>query len=83
MKSFKIIFILFLLSAATSAVVFFLNSAETITSSTTDVVGEIAVVAVPIFIFLLFVYLIVRALGKTLVKRNKKSLPNQEGPKAV
>lgn len=83
MKFLKTIFILLLISVATSAVVFFLNSAETITASTTDVAGEIAVVAIPIFVFLLFIYGVARAVGKTVKKRNKKSLPNQEGPKAV
>lgn len=83
MKSLKTIFILLLLSAATSALVFFLNSAETITASTTDVAGEIAVVAIPIFVFLLFIYGVARTLSKIVKKKNKKSLPNQEGPNAV
>ena len=83
MKSLKTIFILFLLSVGISAVVFFLNSADTITASATDVAGEIAVVAVPIFVFLIFIYAIARAVGKSVKKGNKKSLPGQEGPNAV
>ena len=83
MKFIKTIFILLLLSVGVSALVFFLNSAETITTSTTDVAGEIAVVAMPIFVFLLFIHLIARAIGKTVKKGNKKSLPGQEGPNNV
>jgi len=83
MKFFKTIFILFLLSAATSAVVFFLNGSETITESPTDVAGEIAIVAIPIFVFLVLIYGIARTIAKTVKKRNKKSLPNQEGPNTV
>jgi hypothetical protein len=81
MKSLKTIFILLLLSSAISAVIYYLT-AGTITATLTDIIGEIAVVAVPVFIFLLFVYLIARSIGKK-VKGNKKSLPNQEGPNAV
>lgn len=85
MKPVKTVFVLLIISVILSVIVYFLNSSDTITNSAADKIGEMAVVAVPIFFFLLFIYIVAKVVGKSVKKVNKKSLPNknQEGPTAV
>lgn len=72
MKFLKTLFLLFLLALVFSAVVYALTSG-TITATWADIIGEVAVVAVPIFVFFIFIYLIAKAVGKTVKKGNKKA----------
>ena len=80
MNFFKAVFILLLLSIGASAFVYYVTSG-TIKSTWGGIIGEIAFVALPIFLFLFFMYAIARAVGSRIKKRNKKGLPGQEGPK--
>ena len=79
MKFFKTVIILFLFSTAFSALVYYLNP-DTITATPVDIAGEIVVVAIPIFLLVLFVYVVIKVISKSAKKSNKKSLPKQEGP---
>jgi TRAP-type C4-dicarboxylate transport system permease small subunit len=78
MKILKTLILLFLLAVVFSAVVYAMTSG-TITATWTDIIGEVTVVAVPVFVFFFFIYIIAKAVGKTVKKGNKKSLPGQEG----
>ncbi|WP_116789471.1 hypothetical protein [Flavobacterium psychrotrophum] len=74
MKFLKTIFLLFLLAVVFSGIVYNLTSG-TITATWADIIGEVAVVAVPIFVFFLFIYLVAKAVGKNLRKNiNKDSI---------
>jgi len=79
MKFLKTAFLLFLIAVIFSGLVYYMTSG-TITATWTDIIGEVAVVAIPLFVFFFFIYIIAKAVGKTVKKGNKKSLPGQEGP---
>lgn len=82
MKFIKAALLLLLLSVIFSGIVYYITSG-TITSSSTDMVGEIGVVAVPIFIFLMLIYIASKIGARMAKKARKKSPPNQEGPKQL
>lgn len=71
MKKLRDIFIMLVISLAVGYGVYSFN-ANAIKTSTTDMAGEIGVIAVPVFILLLFLYMVARLLGKA-VKKKKPS----------
>jgi|GEM_PF-1777963 len=78
MKSLGKLFLLILLSFAIATALFFVNS-DVIVSSWKDNIGEIAFVAVPVFIVLALLYYVNKALVKTVKGLKKKKPSGEEG----
>lgn len=77
MKAFRKIFVLALVSILIATGLFFINS-SVVKTSFGDKVGEIVFLSVPVFIVLLILYFVNRALVKS-VKGIKNKKPSGEG----
>jgi|GEM_PF-2277071 len=85
MKLVRLVLIFAVVSFALSGLMFYLGDGV-IQASWGAKFGEMGVMAIIIFIFLIIIYSIAKAMVRGTMaarkKRNKKSLPNQEGPNA-
>lgn len=68
MKTLRTIFVFLVISLAAGYGVYSVNS-DTIISTRADMAGEIGVIAIPVFIFLIFIYMVAKAVGKAVKKK--------------
>lgn len=69
MKAVRTLIIFLILSVAISYGVYSVNSDTIINSSASDIAGEIGIIAIPVFLVLVFLNAVAKMLGKAIKKK--------------
>lgn len=69
MKAVRTLIFFLILSVAVSYGVYSVNSDTIINSSVSDIAGEIGIIAIPVFLVLVFLNAVARMLGKAVKKK--------------